>query len=106
MLETLYHCLVFGLFAAFGLLLLMFWRAVYDQRFDFNLWSRQGRRSAAPSEFSPRAQQLMEQLYQLLQGDKETFVSLLADQYVKHPDRSDAWIVEKVIHDLERDRRP
>jgi hypothetical protein len=106
MLETLYHCLVFGLFAAFGLLLLMFWRAVYDQRFDFNLWAAQGRRSAVQHEFSPKALELIDQLYRMLQGDAETFESLLAEQYDRHPDRSDVWVLEKCIRDLERDRRP
>jgi hypothetical protein len=106
MLELFYHGLVFGLFAILGLLLLFLWRTVYDQQFDFHLWAVQGRRSAVRHEFSPKALELIDQLYQMLQGDGETFESLLSDQYIKHPDRSDVWVLEKCIRDLERDRRP
>lgn len=106
MLELIYHCFVFGLFSILGLMVLILWRAVYDQRFDFHLWKKQGKQSRASLELSPRAIQLVQRAIQMLQGDEEAFVSLLADQYSKHPDRSDVWVLEKVIHDLERDRRP
>jgi hypothetical protein len=104
MLETVYHCLTFGIFSTLGVLLLTLWRAVYDQQFDFHLWAAQRRRTPAPSGLSSEAIQLVQRAVQMLQGDKEAFVSLLADQYVKHPDRSDVWVLQKVIHDLERDR--
>jgi hypothetical protein len=106
MLELLIHGLVFGIFAILGLLLLLLWRTVADQKYDFHLWAAQGRRSTVTHEFSPKALELIDQLYRMLQGDAQTFESLLADQYVKHPERSDVWVLEKVIRDLERDRRP
>ena len=105
MLETIYRCLLFGIFSTLAVLLLMLWRAVYSQQFDFNLWSKQGRKRRAPTDFSPKAQQLIVLIYQRLQGNKGALVDLYLDQQRKHPERSDVWIMEKILHDLERDRR-
>jgi hypothetical protein len=41
----------------------------------------------------------------LLRGDVPTAKRLLAQQRRKNPGKSDNWYLEKVIYDLERDRR-
>ncbi|WP_263975720.1 hypothetical protein [Amazonocrinis nigriterrae] len=41
----------------------------------------------------------------MLQGDTATAKRLLRQQRRNHPGKSDNWYLEKVIYDLERDRR-
>jgi hypothetical protein len=48
---------------------------------------------------------LQNDLLILLKGDVATAKRLLAQQRRKNPGRSDNWYLEKVIYDLERDRR-
>lgn len=48
---------------------------------------------------------LQARLIELLRGDVATAKRLLAQQRRKHPGRTDNWYLEKVIWDLERDRR-
>jgi hypothetical protein len=52
----------------------------------------------------PHNRQLQTDLLVLLKGDVATAKRLLKQQRQKHPGRSDNWYLEKVIHDLERDR--
>lgn len=53
----------------------------------------------------PRNRYLQSDLLILVKGDVPTAKRLLAQQRRKHPGKSDNWYLEKVIHDLERDRR-
>lgn len=48
---------------------------------------------------------LQYQLIGMLRGDIATAKRLLRQQRYLHPGRSDNWYLEKVIYDLERDRR-
>lgn len=47
---------------------------------------------------------LQNRLLSLVGNDREAAQRLLAGEKVRHPKRSDDWLFEKVIHDLERDR--
>ncbi len=53
----------------------------------------------------PRNRYLQSDLLILLKGDVASAKRLLAQQRRKNPGQSDNWYLEKVIHDLERDRR-
>ena len=53
----------------------------------------------------PRNRDLQHQLMGMLQGDTATAKRLLRQQRRNHPGKSDNWYLEKVIYDLERDRR-
>ncbi|MBH8561653.1 hypothetical protein I8748_34610 [Nostoc sp. CENA67] len=53
----------------------------------------------------PRNRHLQHQLLGMLQGDTATAKRLLRQQRRNHPGKSDNWYLEKVIYDLERDRR-
>ncbi|AFY48893.1 hypothetical protein Nos7524_3090 [Nostoc sp. PCC 7524] len=69
-------------------------------------WNRrpQGRVSHS-YRTDPRNRYLQSDLLTLLKGDVPTAKRLLAQQRRKNPGQSDNWYLEKVIHDLERDRR-
>ncbi|MEC4816542.1 MAG: hypothetical protein SAK29_25240 [Scytonema sp. PMC 1069.18] len=47
---------------------------------------------------------LFGQLVRLLQGDSSAANRLLTHQRTKHPEKSEEWILEKVIDDLKRDQ--
>ena len=49
--------------------------------------------------------QLQSELLTLLRNDTATAKRLLKQQRQQHPGKSDNWYLEKVIYDLERDRR-
>jgi hypothetical protein len=53
----------------------------------------------------PRNRYLQSDLLILVKGDVATAKRLLAQQRRKNPGQSDNWYLEKVIYDLERDRR-
>ncbi|BAY94784.1 hypothetical protein [Tolypothrix sp. PCC 7601] len=53
----------------------------------------------------PRNRYLQGDLLILVKGDVATAKRLLAQQRRKNPGKSDNWYLEKVIYDLERDRR-
>ncbi len=53
----------------------------------------------------PRNRQLQHQLIGMLRGDVATAKRLLKQQRQLNPGNSDNWYLEKVIYDLERDRR-
>jgi hypothetical protein len=53
----------------------------------------------------PSNRALQGDLLILLKGDVRTAKRLLAQQRRKNPGQSDNWYLEKVIYDLERDRR-
>jgi hypothetical protein len=53
----------------------------------------------------PRNRKLQEELLGLLRWDVATAKRLLKRERGRNPGRSDNWYLEKVIHDLERDRR-
>ncbi|MEH2269074.1 MAG: hypothetical protein V7K68_11675 [Nostoc sp.] len=53
----------------------------------------------------PRNRYLQTDLLTLLKGDVASAKRLLAQQRRKNPGQSDNWYLEKVIYDLERDRR-
>lgn len=48
---------------------------------------------------------IQQRLYQLVYGDRATADRLLRQARSRYPDRSEQWILEKVVFDLERDRR-
>ena len=52
----------------------------------------------------PKNRQLQHDLLTLLRGDVPTAKRLLGQQRRLHPGKSDNWYLEKVIHDLQRDR--
>jgi outer membrane biosynthesis protein TonB len=54
--------------------------------------------------FKRRTHPLEAKLVKLLNGDRAAADRLLQSARLRHPDRSEQWIVEKCIHDLERDR--
>jgi hypothetical protein len=53
----------------------------------------------------PKNRYLQKDLLTLLKGDVVTAKRLLAQQRRKQPGKTDNWYLEKVIFDLERDRR-
>ncbi|MEH2089683.1 hypothetical protein [Nostoc sp.] len=53
----------------------------------------------------PRNRYLQSDLLILLKGDVASAKRLLAQQRRNNPGQSDNWYLEKVIYDLERDRR-
>jgi hypothetical protein len=53
----------------------------------------------------PKNRQLQKRLMVLLRGDVATAKRLLLQQRKLHQYKSDNWYLEKVIYDLERDRR-
>ncbi|MDM9381174.1 hypothetical protein QUB80_10710 [Chlorogloeopsis sp. ULAP01] len=53
----------------------------------------------------PKNRQLQKQLLTLLRGDVSAAKRLLKHQRQLHPGKSDNWYLEKVIYDLQRDRR-
>jgi hypothetical protein len=55
--------------------------------------------------FDGRNRRLQRKLLTLLHGNVATAKRLLKYQRQLHPGKSDNWYLEKVIHDLERDRR-
>lgn len=82
--------------------------------FLFNLWpqpqtqasSRQSSSSLLkPWGSSPSSQQLHSKLLRLLRGDRKAAHRLLEHVRHMHPGRSERWYYEKVIYDLQRDRR-
>lgn len=64
---------------------------------------RQGKWSSSYRN-DPRNRELQHELIGLLRGDIATAKRLLKHQRRLHPGQSDNWYLEKVIHDLERDR--
>ncbi|MEH1786097.1 hypothetical protein [Nostoc sp.] len=71
------------------------------------LWSSQPRRGnvSKPYFSDPKNRKLQKRLLILLNGDATTAERLLKQQRQKHQGQSDTWYLEKVIYDLERDRR-
>lgn len=63
--------------------------------------SRGKRRAHAPG----RSAQIPSDLLVLLQGNRKTAQRLIHFTQRSNPGRSHQWVIEKVIHDLERDRR-
>ncbi|WP_260447129.1 hypothetical protein [Nostoc sp. 2RC] len=53
----------------------------------------------------PKNRQLQKRLLDLLNGDVAAAKRLLSQQRQLHRGKSDNWYLEKVIYDLERDRR-
>lgn len=79
----------------------------------FNLWPQppvqsRGRQQTMPRKLwgtSPASQQLHSKLLRLLRGDRKAANRLLEHVRYMHPGRSERWYYEKVIYDLQRDRR-
>ncbi|WP_265273220.1 hypothetical protein [Nostoc sp. KVJ3] len=70
------------------------------------LWSSQPRGKVSQPYFSdPKNRKLQKRLLTLLNGDATTAERLLKQQRQRHRGESDKWYLEKVIYDLERDRR-
>ncbi|WP_334805106.1 hypothetical protein [Nostoc sp.] len=70
------------------------------------LWSSQPRNKVSKPYFSdPKNRKLQKRLLVLLNGDATTAERLLKQQRQRHQGQSDKWYLEKVIYDLERDRR-
>lgn len=53
----------------------------------------------------PKNRELQHKLIEMLRGDTATAKRLLKRQRQLHKGKSDNWYLEKVIYDLERDRR-
>ncbi|MBD2019412.1 hypothetical protein H6F43_04335, partial [Leptolyngbya sp. FACHB-36] len=58
-----------------------------------------------PTRLDQASRKLQRRLLTLLHDDRQAADRLLAQVKLRHPDRSTDWCVEKVIYDLERDRR-
>ncbi|WP_334983967.1 hypothetical protein [Nostoc sp.] len=70
------------------------------------VWSSQPRGNVSKPYFrDPKNRKLQKRLLILLNGDVTTAERLLKQQRQKHQGQSDTWYLEKVIYDLERDRR-
>ncbi|MEH2276673.1 MAG: hypothetical protein V7K40_18265 [Nostoc sp.] len=70
------------------------------------LWSSQPQGKVSRAYFSdPKNRELQKRLLVLLHGDVTTAKRLLRQQRHSHQGQSDNWYLEKVIYDLERDRR-
>ncbi|MEH2195138.1 MAG: hypothetical protein V7K98_21205 [Nostoc sp.] len=70
------------------------------------LWSSQPRSEVSKPYFSdPKNRRLQKRLLVLLNGDATTAERLLKQQRQRHQGESEKWYLEKVIYDLERDRR-
>lgn len=54
---------------------------------------------------SASANRLQPKLISLLNGDRKTAERLLQAARLRHPEQSEQWLFEKVIHDLQRDRQ-
>ncbi|NJR50487.1 MAG: hypothetical protein HC780_13890 [Leptolyngbyaceae cyanobacterium CSU_1_3] len=67
---------------------------LYSKSFRRSSRSHLSRRSSPPKK-----------LISLLNGDAATAQRLFERAQIRHPDQSDQWYWEKVIWDLERDRR-
>jgi hypothetical protein len=70
-----------------------------------NSWRKPKGKVSHSYRTDPNNRRLQHQLIQMLRGDTATAKRLLAQQRRNHPGRSDNWYLEKVIYDLERDRR-
>lgn len=66
-----------------------------------NLFKPRGKRRRYPNE----VYELESRLLNMLQGDTEALKRLLRASRKSHPDRPAKWHIERVIWDLERDRR-
>jgi hypothetical protein len=75
------------------------------QAFISKLTNRPQGRVSHSYRKDPQNRYLQNDLLILLKGDVATAKRLLAQQQRKNPGRSDNWYLEKVIYDLERDRR-
>ncbi|MCU0525886.1 MAG: hypothetical protein MUF72_13775 [Elainella sp. Prado103] len=78
----------------------------------FNLWPQPqpSHRQRKPSPVfsgwgTSSAHSLHNKLLQLLRGDRQAAHRLLEHVRHLHPGRSERWYYEKVIYDLQRDRR-
>ncbi|MEH1967375.1 hypothetical protein [Nostoc sp.] len=70
------------------------------------LWSSQPRGKVSKAYFGePKNRELQKRLLVLLQGDVKAAQRLLTQQRQMRQGQSDKWYLEKVIYDLERDRR-
>ncbi|WP_335036133.1 hypothetical protein [Nostoc sp.] len=70
------------------------------------LWSSQPRGKGSKPYFSDlKNRKLQKRLLILLNGDGTTAERLLKQQRQRNQGQSDEWYLEKVIYDLERDRR-
>ncbi|MEH1983254.1 MAG: hypothetical protein V7L27_28975 [Nostoc sp.] len=70
------------------------------------VWSSQPRGNVSKPYFSDaKNRKLQKRLLILLNGDVTTAERLLKQQRQKHQGQSDTWYLEKVIYDLERERR-
>jgi hypothetical protein len=61
--------------------------------------------NSQPQPLNGQEQPLLNKLLTILGGDKDTAKRLLAAVKKRHPDRDYAWHLDKVICDIERDRR-
>lgn len=69
-------------------------------------WSSQRQGKVSSPYFSdPKNRKLQKRLLVLLNGDVTTAERLLKQQQQRHKGQSEKWYLEKVIYDLERDRR-
>ena len=62
-------------------------------------------RTAKPLGKVPARQSTQNQLFRLLRGDHQVASRLVDRERERNPQQSEQWLWEKVIRDLERDRR-
>ncbi|MDR9898250.1 hypothetical protein G7B40_027360 [Aetokthonos hydrillicola Thurmond2011] len=77
------------------------WKKMFSPRSGEKIRGRVSR----SYRIDPKNRQLQSRLISLLRGDTPTAKRLLKRQRELHPGKSDNWYLEKVIYDLERDRR-
>jgi hypothetical protein len=106
MLETVYRCLVFGLFSVLGLLLWMLWKALAQQQKENFLRPNPNRPDYPQQVPTKYAVELRQTLTSMLQGDTDALNRLMQAERARHGERGEVWHLEKCIRDLERDRRP
>lgn len=102
---ALYWKEIAGFTLAFALITVFF---VYLFEFLEKLFARTPRPRGKVSRswrIDPKNRHLQAELLNLLHRDVSTAKRLLQQQRRMHPGKSDNWYLEKVIWDLERDRR-
>ncbi len=62
-----------------------------------------------PQEISPeeskKSNEIAKSLYRRMHGDKKAIERLFVNAYRRNPDKSELWVWEKILSDLDRDRR-
>jgi hypothetical protein len=106
MLELIFHGFVFGLFAIFGLLILMLCRVLARQQKENFLRPNPNSPDYPAQPWTHEVLELRQTLISMLRGDTDALNRLMQAERARHGERGEVWVLEKCIRDLERDRRP